>query len=66
MELGMEKCAILMKNCKREAAKGIELPNQKIFRTLREKENYEYLGILEADTLKQREMKEKNKIERAS
>ena len=29
-------------------------------RTLSEKENYRYLGILEADTIKQVEMKEKN------
>ena len=30
-------------------------------RTLREKETYKYLGILEADTIKQAEMKEKTK-----
>ena len=29
--------------------------------TLEEKENYKYLGILEADTIKQMEMKEKVK-----
>ena len=31
-----------------------------IIRTLGEKETYKYLGILEADTIKQVEMKEKN------
>ena len=39
--------------------KGIELPNQEIIGTLREKENYKYLGILEVDTIKQAEMEEK-------
>ena len=38
---------------------GIELPNQGKIRTLREKEIYNYLGKLEADTIKQAEMKEK-------
>ena len=37
---------------------GIELWNQIKIRTLREKENYKYLGILETDTIKQT-MKEK-------
>ena len=36
---------------------GIELPNQEKIRMLREKENYKNLGILEADTIKQVEMK---------
>ena len=39
--------------------RGIELPNQDKIRTLREKETYKYLGILEADTIKQVEMKDK-------
>ena len=43
--------------------KGIELPNQENIRTFREKETYKYLGIFEADTIKQIEMKEKNKKE---
>ena len=37
----------------------IELPNKEKIRTHREKENYKYLGILEADTIEQAEMKEK-------
>ena len=40
---------------------GIELPNQEKIRTLGEKETYKYLAILEADTIKQVEMKEKIK-----
>ena len=42
---------------------GIELPNQNKIRTLGEKETYKYLGILEADTIKQMEMKDKIKKE---
>ena len=42
---------------------GMELPNQDKIRTLGEKETFKYLGILEADTIKQEEMKEKVKNE---
>ena len=38
---------------------GIELSNQERIRTLGEKETYKYLGILEADTIKQVDMKDK-------
>ena len=41
----------------------MELPNQDKIRTLGEKETYKYLGNLEADTIKQVEMKEKIKKE---
>ena len=41
---------------------GIKLPNQEKIRVLEEKENYRYMGILEVDTIKQVEMKEKEKI----
>ena len=60
MEYGMEECAMLvMKSGKRHLTDGMELPNQDKIRTLREKETYKYLGILEADTIKQVEMKDK-------
>ena len=60
MEFGIEKCALLiMKSGKRHLTDGIELPNQDKIRTLAENETYKYLGILEADTIKQVEMKEK-------
>ena len=59
MEFGIEKCAMLvMKSGKRYLTDGIESPNQDEIRTLGEKETYKYLGILEADTIKQVEMKE--------
>ena len=64
MEFGIEKYATLvMKSSKRHITDGMELPNQDKIRTLGEKETYSYLGILEADTIKQVEMKEKIKKE---
>ena len=60
MKLGMEKCAVLvMKSGRRYLIDGMELPNQDRFKTLAENETHKYVGILEADTIKQVEMKEK-------
>ena len=60
MEFGKDKCAMLnMKNGKRRMTDGMELPNQDKIRTLGENETFKYLGILEADTMKQVEMKDK-------
>ena len=54
MEFSIEKCALLvMKRGKRHLTDEIELPNQDKIRTLTENENYKYLGILEADAIKQ-------------
>ena len=64
MEFGIEKCDMLvMKSGKWHLTDGMELPNQDKIRTLGEKETYKYLGILEAHTIKQVEMKEKIKKE---
>ena len=52
-----------MKSGKRHVTDGIELPNQDKIRTLGEKETYRYLDNLEADTIKQVEMKDKIKKE---
>ena len=60
MEFGIEKCAMLvLKRGKRHITEGVELPNQVVIWTLEEKEIYKYLGILEADIIKQQEIKEK-------
>ena len=60
MELGMKKYAMfVMKSGKRHMTDGIELPNHDKIRTLGEEETYKYLGILEDDTIKQVEMKDK-------
>ena len=64
MEFGIEKFAMLvMKSSKLHRTEGVELPNQVVIRTFAEKDTYKYLGILEADTIKQVEMKEKIKKE---
>ena len=49
------------KNNKRHLTGRIELPNQDKIRTLGENETYKYLSILEADTIKHVEMREKIK-----
>ena len=60
MEFGLEKCAMLvMKSGKRHLTDEMEQPNQDKNRTPREKETYKYLGILEADTIKQVENSER-------
>ena len=62
MEFGVEKCVMLVMKCgKRHLTEGVELQNQVVIRTLGGKEPYKYLGILEADTITQVEMKEKIK-----
>ncbi len=47
-----------MKSGKRHMTDGMDLPNHDRIRTLEEKEPYKYLGILEADTIKQVQMKD--------
>ena len=60
MEFGFDICALLiMKSGKRHLTDGIELSNHDKIRTLAENVTYKYLGILEADTIKQVEMKNK-------
>ena len=54
---------MVMKSGKQHRTDKMELPNQDKIRTLREKETYNYLGILEADTTQQVDMKEKNQKE---
>ena len=54
---------LVMKSGKRHLTDGMKLPNQDKIRTLGEKETYKYLGVLEADTIKQVELKEKIKKE---
>ena len=64
MEFGIEKCAMLvMKSGKRHMTDAMELPNQDKIRTLGESETYKYVGILEADTIKQVEMKDNTRKE---
>ena len=50
---------LVMKSGKRHMADGMELPNHDRMRTLEENETYKYLGVLEAVTIKQVQMKDK-------
>ena len=60
MEFGIEKDTMLMiRSGERQITEGIGLANQERIKTLGRKKNYKYLGILEADTTKEAEMKEK-------
>ena len=61
IEFGIEKKSAMpvMKSSKRHLTDRMELPNQDKIKTLGEKETYKYLGILEADTIKQEAIKEK-------
>ena len=64
MKFGREKCALLiMKSGKRQMTEVIELPNEGKIRTFGEQEIYDYLGILEVDTMRQGEMTERMKKE---
>ena len=51
---------LVIKSGKRILTNGMELPNQDKVKRFAENETYKYLEILEADTFKQVEMKEKN------
>ena len=60
MEFGVEKCAMLvMKSGKRHLTDGMELSNLDKIGTLTENETNKYLSILEANTIKQVEIKNK-------
>ena len=50
---------LVIKSGQRHRTDGIEPPNQDKIRTLGENETYKCLGILEADTIKQVQMKDK-------
>ena len=59
MEFSIEKCTMLvMKSGKWHMTDVMELPNHDKISTLGENETNKYLGILEADTIKQVEMKD--------
>ena len=64
MEFGIEKCAIMVMHKGRlSMTEGIELPDNNKIRALTAQDRYKYLGVLECDTIKREEMKEKIKRE---
>ena len=52
---------LVMKRGKIIKLDGIELPNDKVIKSLEEGESYKYLGVLEADEVIVNEMKDKVK-----
>ena len=60
MKFGIEKCAVLI--IKRGKVTQ-SLPDDTIIRSLKEREGYKYLGVLEADVMLYKQMKEKIKKE---
>ena len=63
MEFGLKKCGVvILKKEKLVKFDGIHLPNQKIMKEIDEN-GYTYLGILELDEIKEREIKNKVKAE---
>ena len=54
---------LVMKRGKIIKLAGIELPNDKVIKSLEEGESYKYLGVLEADKVMVNEMKDKVKKE---
>ena len=64
MQFGIDKCAMLvMKKGKIVKSDGIQLPNNKVIKSLEERESYQYLGVLEADEVMVNELKDKVKKE---
>ena len=63
MEFGIEKCAMLVMKSGKHMTERVEQSYQVVIRTLGEKETYKYVEVLEADIIKQVEMKEKIKKE---
>ena len=62
IEFSYEKSAMFeIKSRKIKIMERIKLPNQESIRTLAEKKNYKYLGILEAGTIKLAEMRDKRR-----
>ena len=52
MEFDINKCAILvLKRGKVVKSEGIKLPEDKVIRSLREDEEYKYLGILQNEKM---------------
>ena len=64
MQFGIDKCSMfVIKKEKIVKSDGIQLPNDKVIKSLEEGESYKYLGVLEADEVVVNEMKYKVKKE---
>ena len=59
MEFGIQKCAMLkIVRGKMVECEGISLPNGEKIGSLEKGQDYRYLGVLQCDTIKNKEMKE--------
>ena len=64
MKFGIEKCAVLvLKRGNIIKSDGIVLLDDTVIRAMNEGDSYKYLGIMEADQILRKEMKEKVKNE---
>ena len=64
MQFGIDKCAMLVRKKGRIVkSDGIQLPNDKVIKTLEEGQSYKYLGLLEAGEVMVNGMKDKVKKE---
>ena len=62
MKFGIEKCAMLvLKRGNITKSDGIVLPDDTIIKAMNEGDSYKYLGIMEADQILRKEMKDKVK-----
>ena len=58
MEFGISKCGVLMiKRGKLSKCKGIEIPTGEVIKEIDAETGYKYLGVSEADNIKDKEMK---------
>ena len=58
IQFEIDKCTILvMKKVKIVKSVNIQMPNDKVFKSIEEGESYKYLGVLESDEVMVNEMK---------
>ena len=63
MEFGIKKSGVLvMKKSRYHHSEGIEMPSQEKIREIDVKNEYKYLGVLDADGIKDKTMKENIKV----
>ena len=66
MQFGVSKCGVLvMKRGKMCKCKGIATPSGELIKEIDTEGGYKYLGVLEADTIKDKQMKDNLKGEYA-
>ena len=59
MQSGVKKCAVLiMKRGRQIKSDGVKIPGSNVIRSLQENDGYKYLGVLQNDEMKEKEMKE--------